>query len=75
VPFPNLLYWRQPNLNGQIGGPFLTSWRTPPWFPRESLSGAVGRSYAYYVLPGGAFVICTRGEGTGANSGGGRSCP
>jgi hypothetical protein len=70
VPVPNLHYWRQTNANGQIGGPFLTSWPTPPCY-----GAGVNDSYAYYILQGGTFVICSRGEGTGANSEGGRSCP
>ena len=72
VPFPNLYYWRQTNANGQTGGPFLTSW-PPPWFG-AGVNDSYD-SYAYYILPGGTFAICARGERTGADSEGLRSCP
>ena len=72
VPFANLYHLRQTNPNGQIDGPFLTSW-PPPWFG-AGVNDSYD-SYAYYILAGGTFVICARGERTGASSEGRRSCP
>jgi hypothetical protein len=67
---PQSLLLQQTNAQGQIGGPFLNSL---PKLPGTNWTGA--GSYAYYIFPGGKFLICAQGEGTGANSEGGRSCP
>ena len=77
-PLPQSLLVRQTNARGQVAGPFLKRW---PQMPKNWTGAA--KSYAYYILPGGRFVICAKGDGTGphefadaaANSDGNSTCP
>ena len=68
---PQSLLLQQTNAQGHIGGPFLNSL---PKLPGTNWTGA-GSSYAYYIFPGGKFLICAQGDGTAENSDGGTSCP
>src|SRR5262245_42271131 len=52
-PLPQSLLVQQTNAQGQAGGPFLNRLPRPP----AGWTGA-GNSYAYWILPGGNFVIC-----------------
>jgi hypothetical protein len=68
---PQSLLLQQTNAQGQMGGPFLNSL---PKLPGTNWTGA-GSSYAYYIVPGGKFLICAQGDRTAENSDGGKSCP
>ncbi|PTL35095.1 hypothetical protein CLG94_11465 [Candidatus Methylomirabilis limnetica] len=69
------------NPQGLSAGPFMAGIPTPPpgGTPAWPLP-AVGYTYTNGTAPGGAvipgaFVVCATGDDTGANSGGGVTCP
>lgn len=68
----------QTNGLGQVAGPFMTLIPTPP--PGGNPAWPAAYTYTPGTAPGGAvipgtFVVCALGDGTGANSGGGATCP
>jgi hypothetical protein len=67
---PRSLLLPQTNREGYVAGPFFNA---PISLP-SGWTGA-GASYAYYILEGGAFVVCAYGDGRAENSDGGHTCP
>ena len=70
VGLPSVLLTQQKNARGEVRGPFLGATPTPPGGWKGS-----GNSYSYYTFPTGKFTVCATGDGTGANSDGGTTCP
>jgi type IV pilus assembly protein PilA len=67
------------NAAGQSAGPFMAAIPNPPGGGSPAWTVA-GYTYTNGTAPGGAviagaFVVCDTGDNTGANSGGGVSCP
>jgi prepilin-type N-terminal cleavage/methylation domain-containing protein len=66
---PVALSMAQTNSQNQIGGPFLNA---SPALP----GGWTGSGVSYkYTTAAGSFFVCGNGDGTGANSSGGTTCP
>jgi prepilin-type N-terminal cleavage/methylation domain-containing protein len=70
VALPGVLLTQQTNTQNQVGGPFLNSTPTLP----AGWTGS-GTSYKYSSSTTGVFMVCGTGDGTGANSNGGTTCP
>jgi prepilin-type N-terminal cleavage/methylation domain-containing protein len=70
VGLPGALLVQQTNAQGQLGGPFINAQPTLP-------AGWVGTAgaYSYVVNANGTYEICATGDGTGANSNAGVTCP
>jgi len=68
--FPAVLLTQQTNAQNQVGGPFINSMPTMP----QGWTGS-GTSYKYSSSTTGVFLVCATGDGTGANSNGGATCP
>lgn len=67
---PSVLLTRQTNAKKEVGGPFINSMPTLPAGWKGS-----GNSYSYFTFATGGFTVCATGDGTGANSDGGTTCP
>lgn len=70
VALPSVLLTRQTNAKNEVGGPFLNSMPTLPAGWKGS-----GNSYSYFTFATGGLTVCATGDGTGANSDGGTTCP
>ena len=70
VELPSVLLTRQTNARNEVGGLFI---QVMPLLP-GGWKGS-GNSYSYYTFPTGGFTVCATGDGTGANSDGGTTCP
>jgi type IV pilus assembly protein PilA len=68
--FPAALLTQQTNSQNQVGGPFINAMPTLP----QNWVGS-GTSYKYSSTAAGTFLVCGTGDGTGANSSGGTTCP
>jgi prepilin-type N-terminal cleavage/methylation domain-containing protein len=68
--FPAVLLTQQTNSSNQVGGPFLNAMPTLP----QGWTGS-GASYKYTSTLSGVYVVCATGDGTGADSNGGTTCP
>jgi len=69
---PPALFLQQTNSQGQIGGPFMNA---APIAPGGWTSPAGALQYAYGATALGTFTVCATGDGTGANSNAGATCP
>jgi prepilin-type N-terminal cleavage/methylation domain-containing protein len=67
---PSALLQSQQNGQNQVGGPFLSAMPILP----ANWSGS-GSSYKYILNANGSFTVCGTGDGTGADSNGGATCP
>jgi prepilin-type N-terminal cleavage/methylation domain-containing protein len=67
---PAALLTQQTNSSNQVSGPFLNTMPTLP----QGWTGS-GTSYKYTSTATGVYVVCATGDGTGADSNGGTSCP
>jgi type IV pilus assembly protein PilA len=67
---PTALLTQQTNALNQVGGPFLNSMPTMP----QGWTGS-GTSYKYSSTASGTYLVCATGDGSGANSNGGITCP
>ena len=65
-----MLLTRQTNAKSEVRGPFIQAIPALPGGWKGS-----GTSYSYYTLATGRFTVCATGDGAGANSDGGRTCP
>ena len=65
-----MLLTRQTNARNEARGPFIQAMPLLPGGWKGS-----GNSYSYYTFPTGGFTVCATGNGTGANSDGGTTCP
>ena len=70
VELPSVLLTQQTNAKGEVRGPFLGAMPTLPGGWKGS-----GNSYSYYTFATGRSTVCATGDGTGANSDGGTTCP
>jgi type IV pilus assembly protein PilA len=68
--FPVVLLSQQTNAQNQVGGPFINAMPTLP----QGWTGS-GTSYKYSSSAVGTYIVCATGDGTGANSNGGVTCP
>ena len=68
--FPTVLLTQQTNSINQVGGPFINTMPTLP----QGWTGS-GTSYKYSSTAAGTFLVCATGDGTGADSNGGTTCP
>jgi hypothetical protein len=68
--FPVVLTTQQTNSANRVGGPFINTMPTMP----QGWTGS-GTSYKYISTASGVFVVCATGDGTGADSNGGSTCP
>ena len=68
--FPAVLLTQQTNAQNQVGGPFINSTPSLP----QGWTGS-GASYKYSSSAAGTYMVCATGDGTGANSAGGVTCP
>jgi prepilin-type N-terminal cleavage/methylation domain-containing protein len=68
--FPAVLLTQQTNGQNQVGGPFINAMPTLP----QGWTGS-GTSYKYSSTTTGVFFLCATGDGTGADSNGGTTCP
>jgi type IV pilus assembly protein PilA len=68
--FPAVLLTQQTNSANQVGGPFINAMPTLP----QGWTGS-GASYKYSSSAAGTYMVCATGDGTGANSNGGSTCP
>ena len=67
---PAVLLTQQTNPQNQVGGPFLNAAPTLP----QGWTGS-GTTYKYSSSATGVYVVCATGDGTGADSNGGTTCP
>jgi prepilin-type N-terminal cleavage/methylation domain-containing protein len=67
---PTALTVAQTNAQGQVAGPFLNALPGRPagW-------AGTGASYTYDITAAGTFEVCGTGDGTGASSDAGTTCP
>jgi len=68
------------NPQGLSAGPFMAGIPIPPGGGNPAWAPVANYTYIDGTAPGGAviagtFVVCALGDGTGANSGGGVTCP
>jgi prepilin-type N-terminal cleavage/methylation domain-containing protein len=68
--FPTVLLTQHTNPQNQVGGPFLNAMPNLP----QGWTGS-GTSYKYRSSTTGVYVVCASGDGTGADSNGGTTCP
>jgi type IV pilus assembly protein PilA len=68
--FPAVLLTQQTNNVNQVGGPFVNAMPTLP----QGWAGS-GTSYKYSSAASGVYLVCASGDGTGADSNGGTTCP
>jgi type IV pilus assembly protein PilA len=68
--FPAVLLTQQTNSVNQVGGPFVNAMPTLP----QGWTGS-GTSYKYSSAASGVYLVCATGDGTGADSNGGTTCP
>ena len=68
--FPAVLLTQHTNPQNQVGGPFMNSVPTLP----QGWTGS-GTSYKYSSSTTGVYLVCATGDGTGADSNGGTTCP
>jgi type IV pilus assembly protein PilA len=68
--FPAVLLTQQTNSVNQVGGPFVNAMPTLP----QGWAGS-GTSYKYSSAASGVYLVCATGDGTGADSNGGTTCP
>jgi prepilin-type N-terminal cleavage/methylation domain-containing protein len=68
--FPAVLLTQQTNSSNQVGGPFINTMPTLP----QGWTGS-GSSYKYSSTAAGVYLVCATGDGTGADSNGGTTCP
>ncbi len=67
---PAALLTQQTNSSNQVGGPLLNTMPTLP----AGWTGS-GASYKYSSTASGVYLVCATGDGTGADSNGGTTCP